>query len=513
MGGMGYGMPRRYKVKYKTPAKVKKQIKKYKKIVTQRNKFRKALIKANGGVGTEGNINQFGATYKTGTDAQKLLRLGTGYRGAGDYNSYSLFNFTARDIGSGNSPSGNTTDIRMPGSYSGVGDYGSMVENQIIHGSGQQPISVNSGSNLSGDVIITHREFLGNVNVTSTGAGSTGFQLASYPINPGLQSSFPWLSQIANNFEMYEFAGLLYEYKPTSGEMGSTGSNVLGKVVMATNYDPDAPVFTSSVQMENYDYAQAAKPSIRMVHGVETAPAQRLTKQLYLRQGEVSKDKVLTDIGLFQVATEGINVGAAGVFNVGELWCTYRVKFSRAQLFGSLQGGSTLQDRFTSVASAASFVGQNTTAIPALPYGNRYQVFNLPSTTSFARRLTNTLQGDCIASVGAPTTTLQYYFPFNVAAGLFRFRLFSSGGAAGVWAWGAPSVLINCVLANPLGYTGAASPNIAAVAATNAAYTEFYIQVTAPGALRAIFNVASTACVNNCVYDIEVTQMPTSLLP
>lgn len=222
----------------------------------------------------------------------------------------------------------------------------SVVGNQLT-GSGK-PITVNTSDDETGDIYISHKEFVGNVKASGTipesGNILSDFTSTNYAINCGLTNSFPWLSQIAQNFTMYELQGLIYEYRPTSGEFGAAGTNALGKVVMATQYDPDAPAFLSSIAMENYDYANSAKPSQHMLHGVETAKRQGATNMLYIRTGATERDKIFTDIGNFQISTEGIPLsGIAGSVSqaiVGELWVTYRVKLSRAQLTGSYLGNN-----------------------------------------------------------------------------------------------------------------------------------------------------------------------------
>jgi hypothetical protein len=259
-----------------------------------------------------------------------------------------------------------------------VTTYGGAVDNQLISG-GNPPISVNTSGDLTGDICFNHTEFLANVVV----AGPT-FANTSYAVNPGLQDSFPFLSQIARNFTLYEFEGLIFEFKPTSGEFGS-GSNMLGKVIMATNYDPDAVPFTNSRDMENYDYAISNKPSLTARHGVETAPQQQALRMQYIRTGATSRDKIFTDLGLFQIATEGIPFAG----NVGELWVTYKVRLSRSlintnpelspalynALFTNvtpvlpLNGGTTLNNTIGVFPVASNLV------FPASSAGKRYLIY------------------------------------------------------------------------------------------------------------------------------------------
>jgi len=215
----------------------------------------------------------------------------------------------------------------------GWGDYNTpSVANQIVSrgpSNAQSPVMVND---LGGDVTMSHREFIGNIVVTGSAGGVSPFEIRTFELNPGIVKTFPFLSQIASNFEMYTFFGLAFQFVPQYGESSSVSNN-LGKVIMATNYDPSAPVFDNSVQMQNYDYANSCKPSLGQVHGVETDTSKRATDQLYVRNGTSPKDLIFTDLGKFQVATEGIPLGGTSTSAiVGELWVSYQVTFSRAKL-------------------------------------------------------------------------------------------------------------------------------------------------------------------------------------
>ena len=67
-------------------------------------------------------------------------------------------------------------------------------------------------------IVVRHREFLAEIK------GTTTFTVAgSYPINPGMAQTFPWLSDIAKNFQQYRIRGMVFHYVPTSGMV--TGSS------------------------------------------------------------------------------------------------------------------------------------------------------------------------------------------------------------------------------------------------------------------------------------------------
>lgn len=299
----------------------------------------------------------FGQTYmqrladpsggKEMTPEQRWMRKAMNYRGEGDYTTgqgdmvmagpqYGLFNF------------GPTTGSRKTGVFSsiggllGLGDYGAPVTNQLIAGPAGVPdrITVNASDDLTGDIFMSHSEFVGNIEVTSNGNNTaSSFESNQYYLNPGLAATFPFLSQIASNYEMYELLGTCFQYRPLYGE-GAGSSNLLGKVIMATQYDPTAPSFVNSQTMQNYAYASSCKPSITMMHGVETANRQQFGNLQFIRTGPTSKNLIFTDIGFTQISTEGViapdNAPIGTKFPIGELWVSYRVKLSRAKLFTAI---------------------------------------------------------------------------------------------------------------------------------------------------------------------------------
>ena len=297
---------------------------------------------------------------------QKWMRRATGYRGEGDYWDTMKSWVPKGTFSAAGSFLGNAYGGAAGGSvggaignriskWAGFGDYGPTTHNQIAGGEGG-PITVNASDDMTGDVFLSHKEFVGNVRASATIPGASLFQQTQYPLNPGLSTSFPFLSQIASNFELYDFQGLMFEFRPTSGE-SSSASNSLGKVIFATQYDPDSAPFLNSVQMQNYDYSASTKPSCGMVHGVETAQHQQVVNMMYVRTGNSPKAKVFTDLGFLSVATEGIPFSATGTQILGELWVTYRVKLSRANLYNSLLGLSINFDKYMFTPTAGNMLG------------------------------------------------------------------------------------------------------------------------------------------------------------
>lgn len=205
--------------------------------------------------------------------------------------------------------------------WQGSGAYSSA--NQLVGSPVASRTFTNTG-NETNDVVISHREYIQDLIPTGTGFQTlyTAYQ------NPGLAASFPWLSQIAQYFEEYEFVQLLYTVESMVTE-GNT--NAAGTVIMCTQYNPTNAPFTSKATMENYEHSQSFKVTQHAVHGVECDPAKRGGNLAeYIRTGPVpsGQDPKTYDLGIFQVATQG----AYPNLMIGELWVTYQVRLSKAKI-------------------------------------------------------------------------------------------------------------------------------------------------------------------------------------
>jgi len=371
----------------------------------------------------------------------------------------------------------------------GFGAYGQPTSgNQLMQDQSQVPISVNSTGDETGDVWVTHTEFVQNVTATATAAGSTLFQQQQFALNPGLSTTFPFLSQLAQNFEMYDFHGLMFQYKPTSGESGAA-SNSLGKVMLAVNYDPDAGPFLNSVQLENYDYACSTKPALGLVHGVETANHQQAVNMMYVRTGTSSKDKVFTDLGTLTVATEGVPASGAGTQIIGELWVTYSIRLSRANLYNSILGLGIPADYFSGTCTAANLTN---TIVPSTVNAGLWSV---------------------IASTGAPATQITIQCNnLNLTLGCFQVSLFivTTVPSAVSNNWGAITTTNVTGIANIAG-NGFFYGNRNAVELSLALTYPFKINSTNPTiAPKIVFNISS-AVDSTYIYRVLVTQIPCNL--
>lgn len=205
-----------------------------------------------------------------------------------------------------------------------------------IFGSGDYVTSAGvQGNNLMGagaqapqfagpaqQVRVRHREYLGDV-ISSHTAGA--FQIQSFPINPGLSATLPWLSQVCGStFQQYRINGMVFEFRSMSADALNSTNTALGQVIMATDYDSKDSPFTSKQQMENTMFGVSCKPSCSMIHAIECARNQTAVSELYIRAQAVptGADVRLYDMGNFYIATngcQGIDV------NLGELWVSYDI--------------------------------------------------------------------------------------------------------------------------------------------------------------------------------------------
>jgi hypothetical protein len=159
---------------------------------------------------------------------------------------------------------------------------------------------------------------------------SQGFAVEQLEINPGLSETFPFLSQLAQNFECYRMHGLVFEYRATSANALNSTNTALGVVAMAVQYNCLNAPFSSKQSMEAYEGAVSSSPSQSMICGVECASGRLPLKELYVRTGPLgtTQDERFYDMGEFNIATQGMQAAS----DVGELWVSYDVELAFPKL-------------------------------------------------------------------------------------------------------------------------------------------------------------------------------------
>jgi len=273
------------------------------------------------------------------------------------------------------------------GKITGMGAY-HISNNSLLQG------TVPSFGTDPGSVIVSHREFVGDVK------SSILFSNIQYPLNPGMGTLFPWLSNMANMYEEYEMLGMLVEFKSTSADALNSTNTALGTMILATDYDCSDPGFTTKQQMEAYQYSTSCKPSESMLHPIECSRKQTVLSRLYVRSNVVPTgfDQRFYDLGVINLAA----VGSQAVATVGELWVTYHVKFLKPKL--PTPSGQNLIA--THIIDSATTTGARGSATAAAPFGTAGAIVAPASTLPIVVTATNSFT---VGFVGSYLLVFQAY--------------------------------------------------------------------------------------------------------
>jgi len=217
---------------------------------------------------------------------------------------------------------------------------------------------------------IKHKEFLCNIYASSS------MQIQAFNVNPGLLQTFPWLSNLAANFQQYKMHGMLFCFQErasmTSAAVG------LGTVVIATNYDTTAPAFQNSWEARNAQYATSTAPTVSAIHGIECAKSQNPVNEFYIRTGPVrtGTDQRLDDL----CTTYVINEGQTGTGIIGEIWVTYDIELMKPRMIAEL-GGDALDTHYSlSNTTGADPLGSVTPSYLAGPLNVTFTPYNSGTT-------------------------------------------------------------------------------------------------------------------------------------
>ena len=216
------------------------------------------------------------------------------------------------------------------------------------------------------EIRIRHREYVQDI-ISSPTAGV--FNVQANLINPGNATMFPWLANLAVNFEEWKANGIVFEYKSTSVDSLNSTNTALGQVVMATNYNANAPNFLNKQAMDASEFSSSNKPSRSFLHGIECDPHQTYGSDLlYVTNssttaGIPAKEDVKSYfLGNLQVATGGMQATSV---NIGELWVSYDITLLKPILQA---GGAVSQDiqlahyTITGTVSTSAYFGTGSKA-------------------------------------------------------------------------------------------------------------------------------------------------------
>jgi hypothetical protein len=306
----------------------------------QRNFPKKFFGTAHFRRGDPQTINTFGASRALATPDQLASRSSAGYTGKGAYWGQRAGDWLSgatgiRGLGGlGSRLENGVIDAGMSalGNYRGKGAY---ISNGLMNPSGADVPTMVSDGGEGADATalhVRHREYIGDIQ------GSNTFKNKSYPINPGNSELFPWLSQIALNFDEYEFNQLIFGFKSVTADV-TTATTQIGSVIMACNYNVTNTPFTSKIPMMEYEASVSSKITDTITYGIECDSLKNGGSAIkYTTDGSyspVGEDPKTYFQGLFQIA---VNQTLA-VGQVGELWVEYDCVLRKKKLYTALGGG------------------------------------------------------------------------------------------------------------------------------------------------------------------------------
>jgi len=200
---------------------------------------------------------------------------------------------------------------------------------------------------------VAHREFITDVVINNT-----AFSSQSFPINPGQSITFPWLSNIAQNFQQYVINGLIIEYKSTSAQLYSSTNTAMGTVIMSFAYDPSQVPFTSKQAQLNADWAVDVRPDLSTMAALECARNSNPFTELLVRADALLPPNNIQvyDMASFQISTVGSQVANT----IGELYITYDITLKKPIM-------SPFLGRFTHYALTNSYLPAHALGSDSLP--------------------------------------------------------------------------------------------------------------------------------------------------
>jgi len=158
---------------------------------------------------------------------------------------------------------------------------------------------------------IKHRELVGNV------VGNTTFGVSSYSLNPGLVTSFPWLSTVASSFEQYSFKSLRYHF------VTRCATSYVGSVLLAPEYDALDAAPSTEILASMMDGACEDVPWRDQYISFDPQGMYPLGPRKFIRAGSLSNVDLKTyDAGQLFVCL----AGCADTSTVGKLWVEYDVE-------------------------------------------------------------------------------------------------------------------------------------------------------------------------------------------
>ena len=372
------------------------------------------------GVPGSWSMNEYGSTWRTANPDQRIQRKEAGYTGAGMYmGGAGAYKPKVNRFKKANKWLGFAGSVKDAGMQMlGQGEY---TSNSIVSGAGSSQFAESVPSFRStgedGAITIVHKEYITDIYGNSAAAQ---FNNTMFTLNPGIERTFPWLAQIAANFEEYTLNQCIFTFRSLITQDSTIAGGQVGTIVMATNYNVGNPPFTDKATMMQYAKASSSRVTDTCLHGIECDPSINSgSAGKYVRSGPVlvGQDPKTYDVGLFQIAVSGTPTGYVNQ-PIGELWVSYSVSCRKPRLFTGL--GSAI---------STDYYAGSTACTPALPFG-----------TNVLSAQQNNLGTSLTQAGGVITITFPATFTGVVRCTLFIAATFTTFPVTNVTAGGAATL-------------------------------------------------------------------------
>lgn len=281
---------------------------------------------------------------------------------------------------------------------------------------GGNALTIPKFDSSSNGVHVAHREYVMDFIAPDN---PDQFNIMNLVINPGDATVFPWLSNIAVDFQQYRFLGLVIEFISTTSPYNT--SPAMGFIAMSAQYNVLQEPYGSMIELENSSESIFCRPDRCIMYGVECK--KQSYNMYYIRNpASVVIDPATYDFASIYIATQGLPATFTPGSVLGQIWISYHLELIEP-IYTLPYGGSFL---VTATATAQDSISATDFLFPLMPeniayinYTGRFTPKSLDGTSqpilSAAQGLytVNTTYG----GVTDPNATIVYFRPYNLAAG------------------------------------------------------------------------------------------------
>lgn len=179
-----------------------------------------------------------------------------------------------------------------------------------------------------GSILVSHTEYVQDIS------SSVAFTNLNWQINPSSMQLFPFLSNLANSYQQYNFSKLQFILKTTSSNALNSTNTALGTIIMSHQEDSLVAPPASKVEAEALRGAVSAPPSKSQVLYCDVRDRSNVFGTRYTLSGNnpSGSDLRLYNAGQLNISSVGSQASAV----VAELWVSYTVKLTECRLSASL---------------------------------------------------------------------------------------------------------------------------------------------------------------------------------